>query len=311
LKCTCILNILVQKLLNSSQHNTYMGATQSVITTEEFKNYLYGTVVLMLSPRMAEVQFKECSKITDEDQRVLPMVIDTQPKDLDGIIQAYCQYYGASGKEDAIDTYVQNNILDSDEHIQAFMKHLVGLLQERRSQVDASIRRLAPSHRSVPVQSMRSSPIQAQKAPVSVPPAARQVPWNEAASGTDANRQPMEIPSSPAPTQSVHRIHGHGRLQRRLKNVDQAINQETIAYQRQQVEQQRQQVEQQRQQQQLELEHVAENVEEAYQPPEPEDIQELQEYVQGAEATDGSADLGVYDEDSTVDDTTQEPSGPN
>jgi hypothetical protein len=267
-----------------------MGASQSVVSTEDFKNYLYGTAVLMLAPRLdAEIQFKECSKITDEDHHVLPMVLEQQqPSDLDGVIQAYCHYYGNSGKENAIDKYVQEHILDSEEHVQAFMKQLVSLLQERRNHVDAGIRRLggahesAPSHYSVPASvvrrqvhapdslrsSRRTQPIQA---PVQVPVQAVQAPVQEHSIRSEA-----------------HRIRGHGRLQRRLKTVDDAIiiQEQAAAYQSQHQREN----------------SIAQNMELSYQPPDGEDIQNLEYLVNGNDAY-GDNVPDVYDEEiSTAED---------
>lgn len=273
-----------------------MGASQSVVSTEDFKNYLYGTAVLMLAPRLdAEIQFKECSKITDEDQHVLPMVLEQQqPKDLDAVIQAYCHYYGNSGKENAIDKYVQEHILDSEEHVQAFMKQLVSLLQERRNHVDASIRRLggahqsAPSHYSgpasglnqqVPPNSLRSSRRQIQpiQPPAQVPVQAAQVPVQVQVQDQDQEQTQVQSIRSAA-----HRIRGHGRLQRRLKTVDDAIIQEQTTYQAQQQSEN----------------SVAQNMELSYQPPDEEDIQNLECLVNG---NDSYGNNDVYNETSTAD----------
>jgi len=275
-----------------------MGASQSVVSTEDFKNYLYGTAVLMLAPRLdTEVQFKECSKITDEDQHVLPMVLEQQqPRDLDAIIQAYCQYYGNSGKENAIDKYVQEHILDSEEHVQAFMKHLVSLLQERRSHVDASIRRLGGAHQSV--QSHRSVPARSEmRAPASLRSSQRRGVQTQTQTQTPAlvstqtqnqnQTQTSAQVSTQNQTQSVrsaaHRIRGHGRLQRRLRTVDDAISQEQALYQAQQQRDN----------------NVQESMELSYQPVEGEDIQDLEYDINGK---DGDNVPDVYDELSTAED---------
>jgi hypothetical protein len=266
-----------------------MGATQSIISTEDFKNYLYGTTVLMLAPRLdTELKFKQCVNITDEDQHVLPMVLEQgQPKDIDSIVKAYCQYYGNGGKEDAIDKYVQEHILDSEEHIQAFMKQMVGLLQEHRTQVEASIRRLAPQSHVAATHHSQPIPNTQWMMDGSLPQAQAVAPAQ--------SRQQQPAPPEPAQsthtTPSTHRIRGHGRLQRRTHDVNQAINAEHALYSMQQ--------------QQLQVQHAptpapselvaatSQNIALAYQPPEPENIHDLQEYVTG--------DVNVvYDEASTV-----------
>lgn len=120
-----------------------MGHTQSVISTEDFKNYLYGTTVLMLAPRLdKDLQFKDCQLITEEDHHALPLVMGAQPKTIDEAIGSYISYYGRGDKDEAIDRYVKGHILDSNEHLDAFLKTLVGLLQDRQARVDTSIRRL-------------------------------------------------------------------------------------------------------------------------------------------------------------------------
>lgn len=120
-----------------------MGHTQSVISTEDFKNYLYGTTVLMLAPRLdKDLQFKDCQLITEEDHHALPLVMGAQPKTIDEAIGSYICYYGRGDKDEAIDRYVKDHILDSNEHLDAFLKTLVGLLQDRQARVDTSIRRL-------------------------------------------------------------------------------------------------------------------------------------------------------------------------
>lgn len=149
------------KYLKQLSSYYYMGASQSVISQEDFKNYLYGTTVLMLAPRLdSELQFKDCSQISDEDQHVLPFVLDSkQPPRLDEVIKAYTEYYGNSGKEEAIDKYVKEHILDTDEHIQIFMKHLVGLLQDRHSRVETEIKRLT-TQPTQPTQPQNHQPTQ-------------------------------------------------------------------------------------------------------------------------------------------------------
>lgn len=269
-----------------------MGASQSVISTEDFKNYLYGTAVLMLAPRLdTAVQFKECSQITDEDKHVLPMVLDqAQPKDLDSIIKAYCQYYGNSGKEDAIDKYVQDHILDSEEHIDVFMKRLVSLLQEHRGGVEANIQRLGPEqHHSV------RAPAHSHRSQVRAPAPSVQSQHVQ----DPAQKEPVpahSVYSVKTPTPSTHRIRGHGRLQRRIQNVNQAIdNEQSKQPSPQPVQQPQPQPQPQPPQDQELIASTSQNMALAYRPVEQEDIQNLEEYV-----NENEPKTDVYDEVSTV-----------
>ena len=222
-----------------------MGASNSVLSTEDFKSYVYGTAVLMLAPRLdSELKFMDCSKITDDDHHVLPMVLDNvQPRDLDSVVQAYCQYYG-NGKENAIDRYVSEHILDSEEHINVFMKQLVVLLQDRRNHVEASIKRLAPSQRGAgaadpgQAQQMQQQHHQQMQQPQHHVQQHHHMQQQQQMPQQHMPQQQQYMPQQYMPQQympqqqqmpsqdRVHHIKGHGRLQRKLKEVDQAIMQE-------------------------------------------------------------------------------------
>lgn len=282
-----------------------MGASQSVISIDDFKNYLYGTAVLMVSPRLdGELQYKECAKITDDDKHVLPMVLEQQqPKDIDEVIKAYCSYYGNSGKEEAVDKYVTEHILDSEEHIHDFMKQLVSLLQERRNHVVSGIKRIAPApsmRQATPVQaqSMR----QAAPTPTSVPtPVPVPVPvQSQAQAQAQSQAQAQnQAPTSQAPTQSVrsalatHHIRGHGKLQRRMNNVNQSINNERAIFDA------RQQAQVQAQAQPSVPEHV-------HQPPEENAMKQLEALVNSAPLGEN---VDVYDEASTAETETDAGAG--
>jgi len=260
-----------------------MGASQSAVSTEDFKNYLYGTVVPMLAPRLdAELSFKECSKITDEDKHVLPLVLEgTAPTDPSKVVEAYMNYY-SNGREDAIDTYVNTHILDTEEHAKTFMKQLFGLLVNRNG-VEASIRRLstypkdnrtpsvpasaapvpvAPSvrtQRSVPQLQLRSHQ---PHLPPQLPPQYQSQPPSQYQSPSQL--QPPQSPQSPQQPAAT-RVKGHGKLHRRLEHVAQAIDNEHAAWKAQQ--------------------ELEDRVQESFQPPSP--------------APAASAAVDVYDEAST------------
>ncbi len=195
-----------------------MGAAQSgVITHDEFKNYLYGTVLLMLAPQLdPQFRFDECSNIKEEDKHVLPLVSGNQHLTVEEMLVEYTQYYGSNnGKEEAIDKYVKDHILDSKEHVMGFIKGLVAQLQDRRHRAQQT-RGEAPVQGGRQLQRHTSAPLQqAPEAPVRIvaPPA-----------------QQLQQQSQ----QQQQRIRGHNKLQRRLVALDQALDNEQAAYQQQQ-----------------------------------------------------------------------------
>lgn len=98
-----------------------MGASQSVITVDEFSNRVLGTVVGVLSPQLdARCIFKPNDKITDGDTHALPLVIDRTDLNLTDL---YSQYYNGVGQANII-KYLENNVLDTEEHINTFMNLL-------------------------------------------------------------------------------------------------------------------------------------------------------------------------------------------
>lgn len=188
-----------------------MGGSQSVISRDEFKNHLYGTAVLMLSPRVdSELKFKPCADIEDDEQHVLPAVRDSagSPKNMKEVIEAYTQYYGDSGKEEAIDKYVDSHILDTPEHLEVFLTQLISVLQDTRHRnVDTSVslarqrsepsqrRRLSKVSRPSQVQtagSVHSSHVQPQRSVRST----RSARASNARPRTSAPVPPAPVPSS-------------------------------------------------------------------------------------------------------------------
>lgn len=264
-----------------------MGVSQSVVTTDDFKNYLYGTAVLMLAPRLdSALQFKDCINIVDEDKHVLPAVLKQQPKELAEVIQAYSHYYGNSGKEAAIDKYVIENVLDTEEHLAAFMQQFVGVLQDRQGVNEASIRRvMAPKqqrqHAGNTTQSVMSAhvPLQAQAPAPS--PALVHAPVQVI---SDVSEHQDIVSKSPQPSlrnASIRTrcqigesmptvIKGHSKLHRKMSHINTAIDNERAAYQAQLT---------------LEESKVHQQVEESQEPPHDHD--------------QDPDDTNVYDENST------------
>jgi hypothetical protein len=250
-----------------------MGASQSIISHDDFKNYLYGTTILMLAPRLdSELQFKECSQIKDEDKHTLPLVLSSQPS-MNEIIDAYKNYYGHSGKEDAIDKYVTDHILDSNEHISEFMKQLFNLLQDRHGRVQAGVRRLAvkPSHNdgSKYQSSIRTRGSAGAPAPSSAAPAApirqdHSIRYDDTRvrSEQPAHKVPPRSeselePHGQAPTHQV--IRGHGKLLKKLQHVATAIDNEQAVYQANQANQEHEEL----------IAVTSQNIAKSFQPPSP------------------------------------------
>ena len=111
-----------------------MGASQSVVSPDDFKNYLYGTAVIMMAPRLDQsLQFKDCSKIVEEDKNVLPLVLNsTEDQNSVNLAEAYAKYYG-NGREEAIDNYVASHILNDQERLDSFMNQFISILKEKQS----------------------------------------------------------------------------------------------------------------------------------------------------------------------------------
>ena len=192
-----------------------MGATQSgIVSVDEFKNYLYGTFVLMLSPQLdTELKFVECEQIKDEDKHVLPLVSNGTGLSYDEMILQYMQYYGNSGKEEAIDKYVKAHILDTNEHTMGFIKTLVSRLQSQRKVSDlASCRTQNTTRRTY-----APAPAVQVQAPVPAPQVQPQV---------QAQSQVQAQPQAPAHEWSQPKIRGQHKLQRRLAVLGNAIDQE-------------------------------------------------------------------------------------
>jgi hypothetical protein len=239
-----------------------MGAAQSgVITTEEFKNYLYGTVLLMLTPQIdPQFRFVECANIKEEDRHVMPLVSSNPNLTVEEMLVEYTRYYGSnSGKEEAIDKYVKEHILDSNEHMMTFIKCLVAQLQDRkhrdRTRVpEQAARRQAQAHTQAHTQDQSARSYSA---------------------GPEASVRSYRQPE-PTHEEQPTRIRGHNKLQRRLVALGQALDSEQALYQQQQQlqleqQQQQQQLQLEQQMQQLQLEqsytpvsHSAQGVEEIY-----------------------------------------------
>lgn len=255
-----------------------MGASQSVVSPDDFKNYLYGTAVIMMAPRLDQsLQFKDCAKITEEDKNVLPLVLNsTENQNNVDLAEAYAQYY-SNGREEAIDNYVTSNILNDKERLDSFMNQFISILKEKHS--SKAIRRTNAAV-SVPTQSYQSSrrprprvstndvvggsassiraPVQVQQSrePVQttasirttasrrtniteLQPAPTQeatnvtglqpAPWGETATApNNVTSGPEELASVASTTlpQDTMLIRGHGRLVRRMNQVESAIDAE-------------------------------------------------------------------------------------
>jgi len=184
-----------------------MGAAQStVITPDEFKNYIYGTVLLMLSPQLdQQLRFEECTNIKEEDKHVLPLVSTNQNLNMEEMLIEYTQYYGSNNdKQHAIDKYVKEHILDSKESIMTFIKEIVSHMQSVKRQ--SSGKSLYKDTSVIPTHTQpQYTELQNQE------PVFKQ---------QDQESQPI-------------RIIGHNKLQKRLVALGHAVDNEQLAYQQQ------------------------------------------------------------------------------
>ena len=266
-----------------------MGASQSVVSPDDFKNYLYGTAVIMMAPRLDQsLQFKDCSKITEEDKNVLPLVLNStdDQNNLD-LAEAYAQYY-SNGREEAIDKYVTSHILNDKERLDSFMNQFISILKEKHS--SKATRRTtaivsAPTHSyqssrrprprvsndvrgsasirapaQLPQQTAGTEPVQTTpsvRTTVSsrrtniteLQPAPTQegtnvtglqpAPWEETTTApNNVTSGPEELASvaSTANPQNTMVIRGHGRLLRRMNQVENAIDAEQDLYDQNQLQ---------------------------------------------------------------------------
>ena len=251
-----------------------MGASQSVVSPDDFKNYLYGTAVIMMAPRLDQnLQFKDCSKIKEEDKNVLPLVLNsTEDQNNVDLAEAYAQYY-SNGREEAIDNYVASHILNDQERLNSFMNQFISILKEKQSSratrrnvnhtpsyqssrrprprvnADSSINAVGGSQQEVV--SVRA-PTQYETPPAQettfVPPTTASVrtvssrrkdinatgsyqpaPWPETTAvplDNSTNQQELLSVASTALPQDTMLIRGHGRLLRRMNQVEDAIDAE-------------------------------------------------------------------------------------
>jgi len=129
-----------------------MGATNSVVSKEEFKDAIYGTVVAVISQQVdPNVKFKRVEDIKDEDTNVLPSFDDNTGN--------YNKYY-LDIREQAIDKYIVESVLDTQEHYDLFMTRL-------NSQLRRSLRTSHQPHplRQPEAQALRQPEAQALRQP--------------------------------------------------------------------------------------------------------------------------------------------------
>lgn len=133
-----------------------MGAGQSVISVSEFSDRVLGTVAVMLAPQLdSELTFKACDKIQDEDKHCLPLVIEKASNGLsiNDYVKLYSEYYNTD-RQAAINKYLEEHVLDSEEHIAEFLKLLVTRLNVQTQAQTPSMRARARTYQQpVPSQS--------------------------------------------------------------------------------------------------------------------------------------------------------------
>lgn len=125
---------------------TIMGATTSMsgVSVDELKNSIFGAVVFMLSPKLdKELSFKPEDKLSDEDTHVLPEALSSN------LTEAIHSFYKGEStvRDQAIEKYVNEHILDSDAHMREFIQLLLNKLKSHSHSAPSAQAQLS-SHRS-------------------------------------------------------------------------------------------------------------------------------------------------------------------
>jgi hypothetical protein len=111
-----------------------MGQTQSgVISVEEFSERIMGAAVVLLSGQLDKsLTFKPVDQIQVTDKHVLPILTNT-PETYPSMAllnSLYAQYY-TEEKKLHINRYIEEHILDTEEHLNGFTSLLINSLSRR------------------------------------------------------------------------------------------------------------------------------------------------------------------------------------
>jgi len=137
IKVNIIINFYLFHLICIRYFRTHdvMGNGNSLISVNDFTERVLGTVVATLSPQLdKELVFKTSKEIKDDDKHCLPLVNTPLNPSLDDVTKQYSEYYNYD-KQTLINKYLENHILDSEEHIKEFLKLLVTRLTVKSQSV--------------------------------------------------------------------------------------------------------------------------------------------------------------------------------
>jgi hypothetical protein len=229
-----------------------MGQVQSgVISVDDFGDRVMGAVVAILSPRIdGSLTFKPLENISPQDKHVLPMLQSNQGNQ-------YTTYY-SEDKREAINNYITNHILDSEEHLNHFTNALISSLTGERDRavvqqragvepqgvkVERPISTHAPSIKSAsttrPPQSIAKASRRTEATQVSsatnvtsATQATQATQVTRATIATNATSATKVLAELENDTPSIRPVKGSNKLQKRIHTIDQAIDMERIAHQR-------------------------------------------------------------------------------
>lgn len=244
-----------------------MGAGYSS-QMQTFSEKVLGTSVAMLSPKLdTALTYKPLSDIDvndDKQKHCLPPLTDKPDPNatIDTFVELYSNYLNENSMA-AISNYVEHNIMDTPEHLNAFMKMLIARLEP------GGTSRLRPSEQATFVQQVHQvqqpspttegvntypQPALTDYSRYPETPSVRssrtsrssynaQLSTRSAVSGQNyggsSYRHPVQYSSSYSQTRSQRQSpqskpvpQGRSRLQQRMQVVDQAIGNEALAYER-------------------------------------------------------------------------------
>jgi hypothetical protein len=194
-----------------------MGQTQSgVISVDQFSDRVMGAAVVLLSSQLdSSLTFKSVGQIQPTDTHVLPLLTDepdTNPS-TEQLVELYSNYY-SEDKQELINKYITEHILDSEAHVSEFISLLINGL--RKKSVSTPQNYYSKSAKSVggASASIRTKIEQRELEPI-----------EPVKSQTQAQQVKVQVPSVLSP------VKGSNKLQKRMHAIDQAIDAERLVAQ--------------------------------------------------------------------------------
>jgi hypothetical protein len=222
-----------------------MGQTQSeTISLSEFSEKITGITVLLLSSQLnTGVNFAPVQNITNGSKNTLPLLTD-KPESLpsmEKIIELYLNYYDHD-RSDYINKYIEEQILDNQEHLNAFIGLLITTLKKKQPQKPV-VEQIKPQAAFKPQreQSIRSVATVPQQESA---PSRREPSRNEKASKLilddttlnqnwpEDNFKVKDKDKVKPRSADINPVKGSTKLQKRIHQLDQAIDVERIAHER-------------------------------------------------------------------------------